>query len=350
MPQFNLSQTSGEELRRLYETSRQRGDTALEDAVVRELRARDARPPEPRNFPPQPDRGERDDTPPGAATAPRTWGFVPADYTRGDRDRDIGGPRQDRPLPTGNPRPPVSAKLALFAALALAVGAAGGWLAHERAGRRGAAGSDAMAVATKPSAARTLSSDRLDGAGTQPPIADADGAGRSSPATDGAEPAAAPERRGIVIIRSPPAPAASTTAAPTRPRVSERLPPPPRALAPAPTRQDLVPAQQGGPVRVFIHVAGQGQGQDVDRIRSQLRGLSFGGQPVAVPPVRLVQSTPGRMEIRCLKRADCAAGSRIAHQLTQDLRTPVALVDMSRTYEHDGAVRPGSLELWVPSL
>ncbi len=55
------------------------------------------------------------------------------------------------------------------------------------------------------------------------------------------------------------------------------------------------------------------------------------------------------MEVRCLKQGDCAAAGRIAHELSQDLRTPVAVVDLSRTYEHDGAVRPGSLELWVPS-
>ncbi len=95
-------------------------------------------------------------------------------------------------------------------------------------------------------------------------------------------------------------------------------------------------------MRVFIHVTDPAQRPAVDRIRSELGGLN-----VAVPPVRFVRNAPGRTELRCLKQADCAAASRIARDLTQALRTPVTLVDMSRTYEHDGSVRPGSLELWV---
>ncbi len=341
MPQFNLSEASGEELRRLHAASRQRGDTALEDAVARELRAREARFPEPRNLRAPPHRGAFDDRAPSAATASPAGGFVPVDYTRVDREREAGGQRQDRPLPSGNPPSRTPAKLALFCGLALAVGGLGGWLAHEATGRHATAGPGAAAVATTPSASGRLSSDRQSDARTQPPVADAD--------ADGVDPDAAPARRGLVIIQAPPAPAASTTGAPMRPRVSTLRPPPPRPVASAPTERELLPAQQRGPIRVFIHVASQAQSPAVDRILSGLRGLSFSGQPVAVPPIRIVQSTPGRMEIRCLKQGDCAAASRIAQELTQDLRTPVAVVDMSRTYEHDGAVRPGSLELWVPS-
>ena len=145
-----------------------------------------------------------------------------------------------------------------------------------------------------------------------------------------------------MIIESPPRTLAPHDAASIRPRLSALQPSPPRLLPLAKSPPALAAAQPSGPVRVFIHVTDLAQRPAVDRIRSELSGLN-----VAVPPVRFVRNAPGRTELRCLKQADCAAASRIAHDLTQALRTPVTLVDMSRTYEHDGAVRPGSLELWV---
>ena len=368
MPQFNLSETSGEELRRLFYESRHRGDMAFHDAVLRELRAREARPPEPRNFQPQPDRREGDDRAPGAAPRPPSEGFAPVEpYLRADRDPNLGAPRRDPPSPfgphhadrwagaapapepdrlttlsvapsaapprsaTATPRSQAPAKFALFGALALAVGGLGGWLAHEGAGRHAATGPGGAAVTARPGAASARSPDRPDDTGTQPTAA--------SPAE--------PARRGIVIIQAPPRVVRPASTAAIGPRVRQLAAPAPRPLLPAQTQPALAAPQQGGPVRVFIHTADPAQTPAVDRISSDLRGLSFAGQPVGVPPVRFVQSAPRRTEVRCLKHADCAAAGRIAHALAQDLRTPVAVVDMSRTYEHDASVRQGSLELWL---
>ena len=136
--------------------------------------------------------------------------------------------------------------------------------------------------------------------------------------------------------------------APPRP-LSRTLPvaAPSRTLPP-PVQTDPAPElQRGGPVRVFVHIGDPGQGPAADQVRAELSTLSIAGQPIATPPFRLVQSLPRGNEVRCLKHADCPAASGVARHLARTLGVPVAVVDMSGTYEQDRAVRPGSLELWL---
>jgi hypothetical protein len=388
MPQVNLSEANVPELRRLFYASRHRGDTALHQAVVRELRARGAQPPEPWTVegPSDPGAGAQA-RPPGAAAAPASEGFVPVDpqmrlspglevrqprparsppFARGGADAGPGAAPDPRagafdaepmgPQAATSPpaaRIPQPAMMALFGALTLAVGGVAGWLAHEGMARHPAvASAPPAAVAPDFAAARSASADRADGAAGPAPVTQgAAAAGASAPADPletSAAPAAAQPRRGLVIVQTP-APLAAAPAAPIRSGVSERPLPLAPEPAPAPMQRTYGSAPQGAPVRVFVHITDAAQTPDVDRVRSQLSALSIAGQPVGMPPVRLVQNGPRRTEVRCLKRSDCAAASRIARSLTQGLGRPVAVVDLSRTYEDDRSVRPGSLELWLGS-
>jgi len=127
-----------------------------------------------------------------------------------------------------------------------------------------------------------------------------------------------------------------------------------RADARAPVRvhgaawpQRIHPSAQDTPVRVFVHIRSGAQLPAANRIRAQLGALRIAGQPVGAPPVRIVARSPRRTELRCLKHADCPAAARLARSLAQSLGTPVAVVDMSPTYEGDPRVRAGSLELWL---
>ena len=455
MRQIDLSDASGQELRNLLFASRKGGDMALQDAVLRELHARGARPHEPQSFaapPPEPRQAYEPPSPgpaPAAATptgfqaiepapapapAPRPdvqpppsndrplaglnppaarpaepQGFAaPSDNASGFEPRspfapaaaaapgfeahgpapggatpepDVASRPHDPPLPFGRfrpepaaqpapapyegelrvapvrpapaaaqtrtqaqaPPPPArrSGKLALFGVLALTAAGAGVWLAQDGPGRRAP-----PAAATPP-------------APVVEPRADAALRPSSAQAALPLAPAEPPASRGLVVTRAAPAPAPVTSAAAARSVASDLPPPPP--LPPLPPRQavqatarpvqppPLAASPQGGAVRVFVHVADDAQSPVVEQIRAQLGGLRFGGQPVAMPPVRFVPSTPRRAEVRCLQHADCAAAGQIAGQLSRSLGTQVAVVDMSRTYEQDRNVRPGSLELWLPT-
>ena len=82
-------------------------------------------------------------------------------------------------------------------------------------------------------------------------------------------------------------------------------------------------------------------------MRARLSDLILRGAPVSTPGVRTVARTPRRNEVRCLKAADCVAARRVGAYLARSLPGGVTVVDMSRTYENDPGVRPGSLELWL---
>ena len=126
--------------------------------------------------------------------------------------------------------------------------------------------------------------------------------------------------------------------------------PPTRLAAPVPAQEPIrpaIPTYTGGPARVFVHIADPSQLPAAEEIRSDLGALSVGGAPIGTPPVRIVSSTPGRTEVRCLKHADCQTARRVAAYLARDLGAPIAVVDMSTTYEHDPGVRSGSLEFWL---
>jgi hypothetical protein len=143
---------------------------------------------------------------------------------------------------------------------------------------------------------------------------------------------------------SPVVPRAVTSSRATVGRTRPAAPEP--ALAPV-AREPALAAAGGHPLRVFVHISQSAELPVADQIRSELNGLRFADQPVATPPVRFVASSPRRTELRCLKHTDCPAARRLAPYLERSLRTPVEVVDMSRTYEQDPEVRPGSLELWL---
>jgi hypothetical protein len=300
MAQINLSQVSGQELRRLLVESRKGRDVALQDAVLRELNARGAHPQKPRNFDAAAVEPHRPAGPASrAAASPAADSFEHLGPDLGAAPRPGVGAAAPRPRAASS-HPP--ALLALVGALALAVVGAGSWLARERMSAR-------------------------------PPA----------------------PRRALVVINTPTAPAVPSdvakSPAPARLAPSDLPPPPPLpppSPPPLPARQPaLAVGQNGGPIRLFVHITDEAQIPDVERVRSELTGVRFAGQPVAMPPVRLVRNSPRRTEIRCLKHADCAAAAQVARYLAQDLGTPVAVIDMSPTYEGDPSVRPGSLELWL---
>lgn len=128
---------------------------------------------------------------------------------------------------------------------------------------------------------------------------------------------------------------------------SERQPGAPEPALPTAQRDVGEPVKSTNPIRVFVHITDAAQRPAADRVRAEIKELNFANQPAATPPVRLVASSPRRTEVRCLKRADCPAASRVARHLEQTLRLPVSVVDMSPTYEGDRRVRAGSLELWL---
>ncbi len=148
---------------------------------------------------------------------------------------------------------------------------------------------------------------------------------------------------------SPAATRSSETAAP----VSPAPPPPPSPRQPVSTRTAALgdaaspmPREEGS-VRVFVHVRDASGLPAADHVRAELANFDIDGAPVATPPVRFVSDMPRRTEVRCLKRADCSAARRVAAYLARQLEAPIAVVDMSSTYESDAGVRPGSLELWL---
>lgn len=98
-----------------------------------------------------------------------------------------------------------------------------------------------------------------------------------------------------------------------------------------------------------MHISDPAQLPTAERIRSKLNSMRIGDETVGAPPVRFVGGAPRRTEVRCLKRADCPAAQRVARYLAQGLGAPVAVVDMSASYERDVTVRAGSLELWLHS-
>lgn len=152
------------------------------------------------------------------------------------------------------------------------------------------------------------------------------------------EPPQAPrESRETELARRTPPPLPPLRPAP--PLREARVAPPPSAPAPA--------ASADGPVRVFVHVAGAAGRGEADVVRARLGDLILRGAPVATPGVRTVARTPRRNEVRCLKASDCAAARRVGAYLARTLPGGVTVVDMSRTYENDPGVRPGSLELWL---
>lgn len=143
-----------------------------------------------------------------------------------------------------------------------------------------------------------------------------------------------PPPRGLTS--DPAAPGAAPTSAPAKAPARDAAPPDRAYAATAET-----------PVRVFVHITSADQLPAANRIRRQLGALRVAGQAVGAPPVRIVARSPRRTELRCLKHADCPAANRVARRLAQSLGTPVAVVDMSPTFEGDRRVRAGSLELWL---
>ena len=379
MPQINLSETNGPELRRLFYASRKRGDTALQEAVLHELNSRGARSQDPRtSADPVFDSGRFEARSPGAAAAVDGADDLEPSMrvASGPEGR---GPLHDRPLPFGHyraeprvsgaPAPyegefkttwsgpaaapralprrsPSRAKPALAGGLALAIVCIGAWMAREGGARHEATTYVTRTAVVVPTLGtpRAPSTKRTDGVGTELAVAEKARVGQASAsALRGQPPAAAlpaPARPGQVVIQFP---QAESSAVPVRSDPSE-LPPLPLAL---PAVRAFAAARVETPVRVFVHIAAEAQFAAVDRVRANLSGVRFGGQPIAMPPVRFVQSSPGRTEVRCLKHADCPAAAQIARHLAQGLQTPVAVVDMSRTYEADRNVRAGSLELWL---
>lgn len=165
--------------------------------------------------------------------------------------------------------------------------------------------------------------------------------------------AQAPERPGRASLRAPPREPVPPPREPRPTELARRAPPPPLPpLRPAPPLQEArvdpprAPSSDG-PVRVFVHVSGAAGRGEADAVRAQLSDLILRGAPVATPGVRTVARTPRRNEVRCLKAADCIVARRVGAYLARTLPGGVTVVDMSRTYENDPGVRPGSLELWL---
>lgn len=163
------------------------------------------------------------------------------------------------------------------------------------------------------------------------------GAAAAPTATEPKSQVAAPVERLEAFPPLPPLPP-ETRAAPRAPVASSE---------PVPASRPVPASAGSGPVRVFIHVTSAAQRPAADEVRAALGGMSFGGRSVEMPPVRFVAASPGRTELRCLKHADCPAAERVARYLSGRLGTPVSVVDMSRQYERNPQVRPGSLELWL---
>lgn len=160
---------------------------------------------------------------------------------------------------------------------------------------------------------------------------------------------AQPERRVRALPEPPRAPRESRET-----ELARRTPPPLRPAPPLrearvapPVGAPAPAASADGPVRVFVHVAGGAGRGEADVVRARLGDLILRGAPVATPGVRTVARTPRRNEVRCLKANDCAAARRVGAYLARTLPGGVTVVDMSRTYENDPGVRPGSLELWL---
>jgi hypothetical protein len=187
----------------------------------------------------------------------------------------------------------------------------------------------------------------LAAASASPPAEDA-----PSPAIEPPRPATPPDAQAR-HMRAEAIPPGQQPSAVTRGAISPR-PVAPRspqsALAqaePPVNRERAAVGEVAGPVRVFVHIADPSQLPTAERIQSRLNRLRIADEPVATPPVRFVRGAPSRTEVRCLKHADCPAAQRVARYLAQTLGAPVAVVDMSATYERDQAVRDGSLELWL---
>jgi hypothetical protein len=348
MPQIELSEANGQELRRLLFSSRSGGDTALHEAVLRELQARGAHPPELRNFrAPSESPGAFEEQSGSAGTRPPPHGAraAPGSYEDEFTVESLGR-TMEKPPASRSLQP---AKLALFGALALAGIGAGGWLAREGLANHIAITSTPSPLAVAPTfdVPAKSSTDPADRAGTEILGAQPAPGSQIAASTGKVEASAAPaavRAGGGLVIQIQPAPKASTSLAPVRSGASEI----PLPAPPPPAERKLVAGQNGGSLRVFVHITDEAQIPTVDRVRSELSGLRFGGQPITMPPLRIVQSSPRRTEVRCLKHADCPAAHRIGRYLAQSLRRPVAVVDMSGRYEQDLGVRPGTLEVWLP--
>ncbi len=118
--------------------------------------------------------------------------------------------------------------------------------------------------------------------------------------------------------------------------------------APLPKAESGTVAQIPRPtaIRIFLHIAEQGQYSGAKELQWSLRGSSLDGTKIVVPGIEMVDQADDTL--RCLKRQDCQRAEEVAALVNSKLRgRSLRIVNLSSRYEGRSNVRPGTYEVWL---
>lgn len=102
------------------------------------------------------------------------------------------------------------------------------------------------------------------------------------------------------------------------------------------------------PMRIYVHIAEDGQRAAAHQFATLLTKLGAGGERLQVPGVELVTRPPARSVLRCFKAEECRSdGERLLKTANSLLISPtLVLEDLSGRYENATNIRPRHFEVW----
>jgi hypothetical protein len=113
------------------------------------------------------------------------------------------------------------------------------------------------------------------------------------------------------------------------------------------TQQAQAAAPVAGTLEVYVQIADASQEDPAKALISRLGASTLGPRAIVARGPELVRNVAvARTEVRCAKEADCPAARDLAAYLGGLLGTPVAVRDISPTYQNNPKAKPGVLELW----
>lgn len=123
----------------------------------------------------------------------------------------------------------------------------------------------------------------------------------------------------------------------------------PAAIPVAATSADNLFDAVGGVLpRLFIQVADDQQRTQAGDLRCVINHSLIDDQPIVVPVIQKVRTSPANAELRYLKKADAAEAEKIGTLVQGLIGSPIAVRDLSGKFPDREDIKPRTYELWFP--